>query len=69
MMTVLHPQFIKDTAGQNLVILPQSEFDDLLLELEDLDDVKDYKIAKSKDDSERIPMIDAFRMIEDIRKE
>jgi|688.fasta_scaffold1855529_2 hypothetical protein len=68
MMTVLHPQFIKDTAGQNLVILPQSEFDDLLLELEDLDDVKDYKIAKSKDDSERIPMIDAFRMIEDIRK-
>jgi hypothetical protein len=68
MMTVLHPQFIKDTAGQNLVILPQSEFDDLLLELEDLDDVKDYKIAKSKDDSERIPMINAFRMIEDIRK-
>ncbi|MFM2191706.1 MAG: hypothetical protein RLZZ118_663 [Bacteroidota bacterium] len=68
MMTVLHPQFIKDTAGQNLVILPQSEFDDLLLELEDLEDVKDYKIAKSKDDSERIPMIDAFRMIEDIRK-
>jgi hypothetical protein len=42
--------------------------DDLLLELEDLEDVKDYKIAKSKDDSERIPMIDAFRMIEDIRK-
>lgn len=68
MMTVLHPQFIKDTAGQNLVILPQSEFDDLLLELEDLEDVKDYKIAKSKDDGERIPMIDAFRMIEDIRK-
>jgi hypothetical protein len=66
-MTAIHPQFIKDTAGQNLVILSQVEFDSLLLELEDLEDVKAYETAKANDDGERISMLDAFKMIEDKR--
>ena len=34
-MITIHPQYIKDTAGKNLVILPQKEFDTLIDELED----------------------------------
>ena len=29
-MITIHPQYIKDTAGKNLVILPQKEFDSLM---------------------------------------
>jgi hypothetical protein len=63
-MTALHPQFIKDTAGQSMVILPQVEFDFLLQELEDLEDKKAFIEAKANDDGERIPMKEAFRIIE-----
>ncbi len=67
-MAILHPQYIKDTAGQNLVVLPQIEFDNLLIELEELEDNKAYENAKAKDTGERIPMLDAFKMIEEDRK-
>ena len=53
-MIILHPQFIKDTAGKNLVILPQNEFDVLLEELEELEDIKLYDEAKHEDNGERI---------------
>jgi len=29
-MLTLHPQYIKDTSGKNLVVLPQTEFDTLM---------------------------------------
>jgi len=67
-MISIHPQFIKDTAGQNLVILPQKEFDTIMTELEDLQDVRLYDDAKKSDTGERIPMEEAFRMIETKRK-
>jgi hypothetical protein len=66
-MAILHPQFIKDTAGQSLVILPQVEYDNLLSELEDLEDIKAYEQAKANDNGERIPMNDAFKIIENLR--
>lgn len=47
-MFTLHPQYIKDTAGKNLVVLPQNEFESLLKELEELDDVRAYDEAKKK---------------------
>jgi PHD/YefM family antitoxin component YafN of YafNO toxin-antitoxin module len=67
-MITLNPQYIKDTAGKNLVILPQKEFDTLMEELEELEDIKLYDEAKKEDTGERIPMKEAFRMIEAKRK-
>lgn len=67
-MIAIHPQYIKDTAGKNLVILPQKEFDTIMEELEDIEDVRLYDEAKKNDTGERIPMEDAFKMIEAKRK-
>ena len=63
-MLTVHPQYIKDTAGKSLVIIPQNEFDSLIEELEDLEDIRIYDEAKKNDTGERIPMEDAFKMIE-----
>jgi PHD/YefM family antitoxin component YafN of YafNO toxin-antitoxin module len=63
-MLTVHPQYIKDTAGKSLVILPQNEFDSLMEELEELEDIRIYDEAKKNDTGERIPMEDAFKMIE-----
>jgi hypothetical protein len=67
-MITIHPQYIKDTAGKNLVILPQKEFDIIMEELEDIEDVRLYDEAKKEDTGERIPMEEAFKMIEAKRK-
>lgn len=64
----LHPQYIKDTAGKKMVILPAKEFEALLEELEDIEDVRLYDEAKKNDTGERIPMEEAFKMIEAKRK-
>ncbi len=63
-MLMLYPQYIKDTAGKSLVILPQNEFESLLEDLEDLEDIRLYDEAKKNDTGERIPMEEAFEMIE-----
>ena len=60
-MTDLHPQFIKDTAGKNLVVLPQEEFEQLLEELEDLEDVRLYDEASKADTGERILFSDYLK--------
>ena len=66
-MLTIHPQYITDTAGKKLVILPMKEFKNLMEELEDLEDVKLYDRAKaSKEPS--IAIDDAFKMIEANRK-
>lgn len=67
-MLTVHPQYIKDSAGKNLVILSQKEFDSLMKELEELDDIRRYDEAKKNDSGERIPMKEAFQIIEDARK-
>jgi PHD/YefM family antitoxin component YafN of YafNO toxin-antitoxin module len=58
----IHPQYITDTAGKNLVILPQHEFDALLEELEELRDILLYDEAKKNDTGERISMAEAFKI-------
>ncbi len=63
-MLTLHPQYITDTAGQSLVILPQNEFDTLMEELDELEDIRLYDEAKNNDAGDRIPMDEAFKMIE-----
>jgi hypothetical protein len=50
----LHPQFITDKEGKPVsVILPMNEFNSLLEELEELDDIKLYDEAKKTDSGER----------------
>jgi len=67
-MVAIHPQYITDTAGKSLVILPKNEFDSLMEELEELEDIRLYDEAKKQDSGERIPMEEAFKMIEDKNK-
>jgi len=54
-MLDLHPQYIKDANGEkSLVVLPAIEFETLMEELEELQDIKLYDEAKKEDDGTRI---------------
>lgn len=67
-MVTIHPQFITDNAGKKLsVVLPIKEFNNILEELEELEDIRLYDEAKKNDKGERIPMEEAFKMIESKR--
>ncbi|MEI8099280.1 MAG: hypothetical protein WCG74_10615 [Sediminibacterium sp.] len=58
-MISLHPQFIKDSNGNNtLVVLSASEFNNIIEELEDNDDVKQYDSANISSENERISLAD-----------
>lgn len=64
-MLTVHPQYIKDADGnKSLVILPASEFEKLIEELEDIEDVRLYDEAKKHDTGERILMSEVFKTIE-----
>jgi len=64
-MLVVHPQYIKDIDGnKSLVILTVKEFDSMIEELEELEDIRLYDDAKKKDTGERIPMEEVFNSIE-----
>ena len=67
-MPELHPQYITDTAGNSLVVLSQQEFNAIMEELEELEDIRMYDEAKKNDNGERIPMEEAFATIEAKRK-
>ncbi len=67
-MGTIHPQFITDSVGEKLVVLPIKEFNNMLEELEDMEDVHLYDLAKKNDTGERVPMEEVFKMIEDKRK-
>ncbi len=45
-MVTIHPQYITDTAGKKMVVLPAKEFDTIIEELEELEDIKLYDNAK-----------------------
>lgn len=47
-MITLSPQYIKDTAGKKLVVLPAKQFNNIIEELEELEDIKRYDTAKKK---------------------
>jgi hypothetical protein len=67
-MITIHPQYIKDANGNtSLVVLPAIEFDQLMEELEDVDDVRLYEEVKKNDTGERLAMNDVFRQIESNR--
>ena len=61
-MLTIHPQYIKDANGnKSLVILPAEEFDNIMEELEDLEDVRLYDEAKKEDNGERILFSDYLK--------
>jgi len=61
-MLDLHPQYIKDTNGEkSLVVLPAIEFETLIEELEELQDIKLYDEAKKEDDGTRILFSDYLK--------
>ena len=66
-MIAIHPQYINDTAGKKLVILPAKEFNAIIEELEELEDIKRYDAAKKR----KQVFVDAdtaFKQIEAKRK-
>ena len=60
-MLTLHPQYIKDNAGKNLVVLTQNEFDLVIEELEEMDDIRLYDETKKEDDGEHILLSDYLK--------
>ena len=50
-MITITPQYIKDTAGKKLVVLPAKQFDSLMDELEDLEDIKRFDVSKKRKQS------------------
>lgn len=61
-MLIIHPQYIKDSNGKkSLVILPAKEFDTIMEELEELEDIKLYDEAKKEDKGERILFSDYLK--------
>jgi PHD/YefM family antitoxin component YafN of YafNO toxin-antitoxin module len=47
-MIQINPQYIKDTAGKKLVVLPEKQFEKMMEELEELEDIKRYDAAKKR---------------------
>ena len=68
-MVTINPQFITDTNGVKLsVVLPIKDFDAIMEELDELEDIKLYNEA-SKCTEASIPIEEAFKMIEAKREE
>ncbi|MET3979252.1 PHD/YefM family antitoxin component YafN of YafNO toxin-antitoxin module [Mucilaginibacter sp. UYP25] len=54
-MLTVHPQYLKDSNGDNsLVVLPVSEFNSIIEELEELEDVRLFDEAAKDDTGESI---------------
>lgn len=68
-MLSVHPQYITDSSGKRLsVVLSMEEFDHILEELEDAEDVRLYDAAKANP-GPSVPIDEAFEMIEAMRQE
>ncbi|MCU0418036.1 MAG: hypothetical protein MUC38_00130 [Cyclobacteriaceae bacterium] len=62
-------QFVTDDHGKKLaVILPIHEYEKIMEDLEDMEEVRLYDEVKKNDIGERIPMEEAFKMIEAKRR-
>jgi hypothetical protein len=61
-MATINPQFITDVNGVKLsVVLPIDEFEAIMEELDELEDIKLYDEAKREDDGERILLSDYLK--------
>lgn len=67
-MLTVHPQYITDNTGKKIsVVLPVKEFNTIIEELEELEDIRLYDQAK-KANEPSIPIDEAFKKIEAKRK-
>ena len=67
-MLTIHPQYIKDNKGnESLVVLPAKEFNTLIEELEEMEDIKCFDAAKKNDTGERILFADYLKKRKAIR--
>ena len=63
-MVALHPEYVLDEKdNRKAVVLPLNEWEQVVSELEELDDIRAYDLAK-KQNSEAIPLEQAAREIE-----
>jgi len=61
-MTAIHPQYITNNTGKKIsVILPLKEFDAIMEELEELEDIRLFDEAKKEDDGTRILFSDYLK--------
>jgi PHD/YefM family antitoxin component YafN of YafNO toxin-antitoxin module len=61
-MLTVNPQYIKDAKGNKaLVVLTAKEFNALMEELDELDDIRLYDNAKKEDTGERITLSDYLK--------
>ncbi|MBK8683163.1 MAG: hypothetical protein IPN31_14905 [Bacteroidetes bacterium] len=68
-MLTITPQYITDSTGKKIsVVLPLNDFKAILEELEELEDIKLYDESKESNEPS-IPIEDAFKIIEEKRKE
>jgi hypothetical protein len=64
-ITMNAPQYITDEKGNKLsVVLTIEDYQKIMEELEELEDIRLYDEAKKNDMGERIPMEEAFQLIE-----
>ncbi len=67
-MLNLHPQFITDKKGTKIsVVLPMKEFNTIMENLEELEDIRLYDEAKQVNEPS-IPIEKAFKMLDEKRK-
>jgi hypothetical protein len=67
-MLTIHPQYINDANGnKSLVVLSAEEFEMILEELDDIEDVRIYDEAKKRE-QDFVDAETAFRQIEANRK-
>ena len=65
----METQFLTDKKGKKTaVLLPIAKYNKMIEQLEDAHDVKLYDEAKKNDDGVRIPIDEAFKIIEANRK-
>jgi hypothetical protein len=64
----LHPQYINDSSGNRMVILSEKEYNKIIEELEEAEDIKLFTKTMTDDDGVRIPLEDAFKQIDANRK-
>jgi len=60
---MVQPQYITDTAGKIMVVLPMKQYNDIIEELEELKDIQLYDNAKASNEPS-YPIDEAFKMIE-----
>ncbi|MCB0396036.1 MAG: hypothetical protein KDD36_05260 [Flavobacteriales bacterium] len=63
-MRNVHPQYITDKSGKKIsVVLPLKEFQHIMQELEELEDIRLYDDAKASGEPS-VPIDEAFKAIE-----